>query len=214
MIQQTRVPEIAIVGGGPSGLALAGMLERAGMDFVLYERGSRDEAPRGGCLDLHKGSGQRAMKEAGCWAEMEKYGRRGDATVHWVFDHLGNRFASWGEGHDAPELDRYDIKRALLTTVPDAKIQWDSHMTEANRDGKGQVILRFADGSTASGFKLVVGADGAWSKIRHLVCLLFCAENATFMDQVADSIVGHTSSATVCEKNISEQQNPRRQSVL
>jgi 2-polyprenyl-6-methoxyphenol hydroxylase-like FAD-dependent oxidoreductase len=31
------------------------------------------------------------------------------------------------------------------------------------------VTLHFADGATASGFKLVVGADGVRSKIRHLV---------------------------------------------
>lgn len=169
MIQKTTTPEIAIVGGGPAGLALAGMLERSGMDFVLYERGTRDEAPRGGCLDLHKGSGQRAMREAGCFDEMEKYGRRGEATVHSVYDHHGNKISSWGEGHDSPELDRHDIKKALLTTIPDTKIRWNSRVTESERNEKGQIVLHFADGSTATGFKLVVGADGAWSKIRHLV---------------------------------------------
>lgn len=41
-------PDIAIVGGGPSGLALAALLERSGMDYVLYERGQREVPPRGG----------------------------------------------------------------------------------------------------------------------------------------------------------------------
>jgi 2-polyprenyl-6-methoxyphenol hydroxylase-like FAD-dependent oxidoreductase len=52
------VADIAIVGGGPSGLALAGMLERAGFSYVVYERSAHDVPPRGGCLDLHPGSGQ------------------------------------------------------------------------------------------------------------------------------------------------------------
>lgn len=94
------VPSIAIVGGGPSGLALAGMLERAGFDFVVYEREARDTPPRGGCLDLHIGSGQRAMKAAGCFEEMRKYGRLGDATVAQVYDHKGNKVFSWGEGRE------------------------------------------------------------------------------------------------------------------
>jgi 2-polyprenyl-6-methoxyphenol hydroxylase-like FAD-dependent oxidoreductase len=40
---------------------------------------------------------------------------------------------------------------------------------KAERDANGQIVLTFADGTTASGFRLVVGADGTWSKIRHLV---------------------------------------------
>ena len=170
MISRTNdTPDIAIVGGGPSGLALAGMLERAGLDYIVFERGTPGETPRGGCLDLHVGSGQRACREAGCFDEMRKYGRLGDATVAWVWDHRGNKISSWGEGRDAPELDRHQIKKALLSTIPEEKIRWSKKLVEAGRDEEGEVVLRFEDGTSASGFKLVVGADGAHSKIRGLV---------------------------------------------
>lgn len=163
-------PDIAIVGAGPCGLALAGILEKRGItDYVLYERGHRDEVPRGGCLDLHVGSGQRACKEAGCFDLMRKYGRLGDATESWVWDHKMNKLKSWGKGRDAPELDRSQIKAALLTTIPSEKIQWNKEISNSTRDADGQVVLKMSDGTTASGFKLVVGADGVRSKIRHLV---------------------------------------------
>lgn len=169
MISKVSPPDIAIVGGGPCGLTLAGILERAGFDYVLYERGSWDEIPRGGCLDLHVGSGQKACREAGCFDLMRQLGRLGDATESWVWSHKGEKINSWGKGRDAPELDRADIKKALLTTIPPEKILWKTEVIDSTRDEAGQITLHFADGTTAEGFKMVVGADGVRSKIRHLV---------------------------------------------
>lgn len=161
--------DIAIVGGGPAGLALAAILEKAGLNYVVFERHPKDEPPAGGCLDLHRGSGQRAMKEAGCFDEMRKRGRLGEATVAKVYDPQMNLAFSWGEGRDAPELDRFDIRLSLLTVVPDEKVRWNARVRQAQRDADGQIVLTFDDDTTASGFKLVVGADGSWSKLRHLV---------------------------------------------
>ncbi|KAF9630292.1 hypothetical protein BFW01_g854 [Lasiodiplodia theobromae] len=163
-------PEIAIVGGGPSGLALAAILERKGLgNYIVYERGSEHVPPRGGCLDLHPGSGQRAMKEAGVYDEFKRMSRDGPATIHEVWDFDGNQVTGWGEGRDAPEIDRFKLRQALLTAIPKEKVVWDTMVESAERGADGQVVLTFADGSTRSGFKLVVGADGVNSKIRHLV---------------------------------------------
>ncbi|KAK2624391.1 hypothetical protein QTJ16_006341 [Diplocarpon rosae] len=162
------VADIAIVGAGPAGLTLAGILERAGFSYVVFERSAHDVPPRGGCLDLHEGSGQLAMKEAGCYEKLREYGRSGDATIHQVWDSQGNKAFEWGEGEDQPELDREQIKQALLTTIPKENVQWQKTLASSERDGHG-VLLKFEDGTTASGFKLVVGADGAFSKVRHLV---------------------------------------------
>jgi 2-polyprenyl-6-methoxyphenol hydroxylase-like FAD-dependent oxidoreductase len=166
------VPEIAIVGGGPSGLALAALLEKQGLDYVVYERSTEDVPPRGGCLDLHLGSGQRAIKEAGLFEEFKKYGRYGDATIHKLFNHKGEKVFEFGEGRDAPEIDRWALRKVLLSGIPKEKVRWATSLEKAERDENGQVVLTFEDGSKASGFKLVVGADGTWSKIRPLVSLL------------------------------------------
>ncbi|CCC13581.1 hypothetical protein SMACR_07205 [Sordaria macrospora] len=162
--------KIAIVGGGPSGLALAALLEKkGGFDYVVYESSAEHVPPRGGCLDLHPGSGQRAMREAGVFDEFKKYARYGDATIHRLFDHKGNSLFDFGEGRDAPEIDRWAIRKVLLSGIPKGKIHWRKPVQKAERDESGQIVLTFTDGSTASGFKLVVGADGTFSKIRHLV---------------------------------------------
>lgn len=162
-------PEIAIVGGGPAGLALAGLLEQNGIDYVVYERSAADTPPRGGCLDIHRSSGQIVLKEAGCFEEFKKYERGGDATIHWVWDHQGNKLFAFGEGRDSPEIDRNQLKRVLMSSIPEHKIRWSADVRSSSRDEKGQIILTLADGTTAYGFKLVVGADGVRSKIRHLV---------------------------------------------
>ncbi|KAK5659818.1 hypothetical protein OQA88_1030 [Cercophora sp. LCS_1] len=163
--------KIAIVGAGPSGLALAAILEKqGGFDYVVYESSAEDMPPRGGCLDLHPGSGQRAMREAGVFDEFKKYGRLGDATIHRLFGHKGNLIFEFGEGRDAPEIDRWAIRKVLLTGIDKERVHWRKAVQKTERDpSTGEIVLTLADGSTASGFKLVVGADGTWSKVRHLV---------------------------------------------
>ena len=57
---------VAIIGGGPVGLTMAKLLQQNGIDVSVYERDNDREARIfGEPLDLHKGSGQEAMKKAG-----------------------------------------------------------------------------------------------------------------------------------------------------
>ena len=163
-------PKIAIIGAGPSGLSLAALLEAKGIpDYIIYERGAESEPPRGGCLDLHTGSGQRVMKEAGIFDVFKNNSREGDATIHRLYNSQGEHVFTWGEGRDAPEIDRSQLRKVLLTPIPKEKIVWGKGLKSSTRDENGQVVLNFCDGTTTSGFELVVGADGTFSKLRHLV---------------------------------------------
>lgn len=56
---------VAIIGGGPVGLTMAKLLQQNGIDVSVYERDNDREQEFCGTLDLHKGSGQEAMKKAG-----------------------------------------------------------------------------------------------------------------------------------------------------
>jgi len=163
-------PSIAIIGGGPAGLALAGLLETKGIkDYVVYERSAVDTPPRGSSLDLHPGSSQRVIKEIGAFDLLKKYGRWGGSTLHILVKKNLERAFEFGEGRDAPEVDRYNIKRILLSAIPPEKIHWKMDVVGSKRDADGKIVIQLGDGAEVSGFKLVVGADGSLSKIRHLV---------------------------------------------
>lgn len=65
---------------------------------------------------------------------------------------------------DRPEIDRGDLRRILLESLPEGTIKWNHHLRKVEAG-----TLHFADGTTESGFDLIVGADGAWSKVRPLL---------------------------------------------
>lgn len=72
-------PPVAILGAGPSGLALGRLLNLAGIDFVIFERDSSAASAWGrggsGTLDLHEGSGLLALEEAGLLDEFKQRAR-------------------------------------------------------------------------------------------------------------------------------------------
>ena len=165
-------PPIAIVGAGPCGLTFARLLERKGIDYVIYERDdSAESCNQGGSLDLHPLTGQLALRECGLWDEFQASARYED-TVFTIADRLGNRLLELGQGRDAPEIDRGELRRILLQSIPEDKIRWGHVLQDVNLGGNGCPVLRFANGTVVSGFRLVLGADGAWSKIRSIVRIM------------------------------------------
>ena len=64
-----------------------------------------------------------------------------------------------------PEIDRVRLMQVLLESVPNELIRWGKALKEVVREDD-QWKLKFDDGSVAGPFDLIVGADGAWSKVR------------------------------------------------
>lgn len=64
-----------------------------------------------------------------------------------------------------PEIDRVRLMELLLESVPDELIRWGRPVKEVVQDD-GRCRLKFEDNSVEGPFDLVVGADGAWSKVR------------------------------------------------
>ncbi|KAK2843916.1 hypothetical protein FQN49_005945 [Arthroderma sp. PD_2] len=162
-------PAIAIIGAGPCGLTLARLLDCKGIDYVIYERDEREHSDRaGGSLDIHAETGQQALRDAGLFDEFKRYARYDD-TAFALADRLGNTVVQMGQGRDAPEIDRGELRQILLDSIPEDNIKWGNALKSASVGEDGRPVLQFSDGAVLSGFKLVVGADGAWSKVRKVL---------------------------------------------
>jgi 2-polyprenyl-6-methoxyphenol hydroxylase-like FAD-dependent oxidoreductase len=168
--------KIAIVGGGPGGLTLARLLQQNGAAVRVYERDRhRHERVQGGTLDLHHESGLAALRQAGLLDAFRTAYRPGadqlrvtDQHATIVFDeHTETSAATFGEEHFRPEIDRGPLRELLLDSLHPDTVVWDSHLLGLTPHGSGWQ-LAFANGTTATA-ELVIGADGANSKIRPLV---------------------------------------------
>jgi 2-polyprenyl-6-methoxyphenol hydroxylase-like FAD-dependent oxidoreductase len=170
--------KIAIVGGGPGGLTLASLLQLKGVDVTVYER-DVDAAVRiqGGALDLHTESGLAALEKAGLIDEFKARYRQG-AELMRVTDDQANIFADqhtdgsavaekFGDKHHRPEIDRGPLRDILLNSLKPGTVVWNSHIVSAERDHGGWKLF-FHSGREVYA-DIVVGADGANSKIRTLV---------------------------------------------
>ncbi|EEA26676.1 salicylate hydroxylase, putative [Talaromyces marneffei ATCC 18224] len=158
-------PKIAVIGGGPAGLTLASILIRNGITPTVFEHDACPNArSQGGSLDLHPGTGQAALAACGLTSQFEKYARYDDQDFTAADKHGNPVLELRDRDVGRPEIDRGRIRQMLLDSIPDGVIKWDHHLVAATEDS-----LQFKD-HTESGWDLIVGADGAWSKIRPLCC--------------------------------------------
>lgn len=158
---------IGIVGGGPGGLMLARLLQRQGMSVTVFERDAHaDERPQGGSLDLHEDTGQRAMRVAGLEVEFAATARPEDQGDR-LYDEAGCLLFEH-DGHEAnrPEIDRSDLRRILLDSFAPGVVRWGQRVTGITSEGERIRILQERGGEL---FDIVVGADGAWSRVRSFL---------------------------------------------
>ncbi|MFD7199543.1 FAD-dependent oxidoreductase [Streptomyces sp. NPDC059893] len=161
-------PRIAVIGSGPAGLTLARVLHRHGHPVTVLERDpSRDARPPGGTLDLHEGLGQLALEKAGLLAEFRALSRPEGQAMR-ILDTDGTVLRDWPPRPDDranPEIDRGQLRDLLLGPVD---VQWGRDVTEVVPESPDGVLVHFADGQKET-FDLVIGADGAWSRVRPAV---------------------------------------------
>ncbi len=162
---------VAAIGAGPGGLTLARVLQRHGRSVTVYERDAGPHArDQGGTLDMQVGTGQDALAAAGLLeaffplARPEgQSGRIADSSGTILFDEVARPDELFN-----PEIDRGTLRELLLGSLEPGTVRWGATLESVEPLGGGRHGLAFADGSSATA-DLLVGADGAWSRVRPLL---------------------------------------------
>ncbi|MGW3983536.1 FAD-dependent oxidoreductase [Streptomyces mirabilis] len=162
---------ISIIGAGPGGLTCARILQQHGIPVTVYDRDPEvNSRNQGGSLDLHEEDGQLALREAGLLEEFfalarleSQEMRRMDPEGRVLAHHLPDA----GETV-SPEIDRGQLRDLLLGSLAAGTVQWGRTLASVSGPADGPRTLTFADG-TAVEADLVIGADGAFSRVRTAV---------------------------------------------
>lgn len=163
-------PRVAIIGAGPAGSTLARLLIRASIPVTIFEgESSMSVREQGGTLDLHTTTGLKALREAGLYEEYAQYARY-DGEAFQVADknlvsviRVGGTTEASSRGR--PEIDRARLRQILVNSLPEGTIRWNCRLRSVDA---GDLSLHF-DHGVETGFDLLIGADGAWSKVRPVL---------------------------------------------
>lgn len=158
---------IGIIGGGPGGLVLGLLLQNQGLDVQIYEKADRNvNRSRGGSLDIHHDTGQLPLAEAGLLDAFKALARfEGEDTK--VVDKYGKvYFEEDAEGEGGrPEIDRGELCDLIQNKIDVERIHYDYEFDNMKTLEDGRVEVSFTNNKTET-FDLVVGSDGAFSKVR------------------------------------------------
>lgn len=161
---------IAIIGGGLGGLTLARVLHVHGISATVFEaEASPDARGQGGLLDIHEYNGQLALKAAELYEEFRAL-IQAEAESQYVLDKDANILLyepDKGNG-GRPEVPRGELRRILLESLPVDTIRWGHKIVSASPLSDGKHSVTFSNGTIIT-TDLLIGADGAWSKVRPLL---------------------------------------------
>lgn len=163
---------IAIIGGGLGGLTTARVLHVNGITAAVFElEADRQARVQGGMLDIHEENGQKAIHSAKLYDEFLKIVHPGGESMR-ILDRFAvvHREESGSGNQGRPEVDRGQLRDILIDSLPADTIHWGHKLVNIRvlKSGPGRYEVNFANGESIT-TDLLIGADGAWSKVRPLL---------------------------------------------
>jgi len=168
--------QVAIIGAGPGGLTLARLLQMKGVNVKVYERDvNKDARVQGSPLDMHENSGWEAIRKADLVEAFTKNVRQNadkkiiiNEKAEIIYSDHNHIMIKGSEPEvSRPEIDRGALRRIFLDSLAPETVVWDSHFISMEKQNKGW-LLNLKNGASVYA-DLVVGADGANSKIRPYI---------------------------------------------
>jgi 2-polyprenyl-6-methoxyphenol hydroxylase-like FAD-dependent oxidoreductase len=139
-----------------------------GIPVTIYEAEYSPAArAQGGMLDIHDDTGQPALQAADLTDEFRGLILEGREAIR-VLTSDGTVLFDDDSTRGRPEVLRGELRRILIESLPAGTVRWGRKVSGVRALGEGRHEVTIADGTTVV-TSLLVGADGAWSRVRPLL---------------------------------------------